>query len=207
MSEQKDEIGKIKEDLIWVCRMLRAKNLVNATHGNISARFGDEMYITPTGCDLETVAVPDLVTMSVQSGELLSPGKPSKEYEMHLLAYRQREDVKAVVHAHSPNSVAVGCLPHDSDDSIVPAYTLAFALFTKRLPMVGYFKAGSHELACEAALRLKDHNAVLLAHHGLITTSDTLIKAYYRLEEIEENSGIALQIGLKGNASLDPDNL
>ncbi|MCL1603466.1 class II aldolase/adducin family protein [Succinatimonas hippei] len=199
--------SQIRDEIIFVCRQLRKKNLVNATHGNISARFNKIMLITPTGCDLETVQPQDLVSMDIQSGEVISAGKPSKEYAMHLFAYRERPDINGIVHAHSPKSVAVGCLPDVNPDNITPAYTLAFALFTKKLPMIGYYKAGSHELAVKAVEKLKDHNAVLLAHHGLITISDTLTKAYYRLEEIEENSIIALQIGINGNKALDPDNL
>ncbi|WP_281758057.1 class II aldolase/adducin family protein [Succinatimonas hippei] len=199
--------AQIRDEIILVCRQLRKKNLVNATHGNISARCDEKMLITPTGCDLETVQPEDLVTMDIKSGKVISDGKPSKEYAMHLFAYRERPDISGIVHAHSPNSVAVGCLPHTNPDNIAPAYTLAFALFTKELPMIGYYKAGSHELAVKAVEKLKDHNAVLLAHHGLITISDTLTKAYYRLEEIEENSLIALQIGINGNKALDPDNL
>ena len=199
--------SQIRDEIIFVCRQLRKKNLVNATHGNISARFNKIMLITPTGCDLETVQPQDLVSMDIQSGEVISAGKPSKEYAMHLFAYRERPDINGIVHAHSPKSVAVGCLPDVNPDTITPASTLAFALFTKKLPMIGYYKAGSHELAVKAVEKLKDHNAVLLAHHGLITISDTLTKAYYRLEEIEENSIIALQIGINGNKALDPDNL
>lgn len=199
--------AQIRDEIIFVCRQLRKKNLVNATHGNISARFDGKMLITPTGCDLETVQPQDLVSMDIQSGKVISDGKPSKEYAMHLFAYRERPDINGIVHAHSPNSVAVGCLPHTNPDNVTPAYTLAFALFTKKLPMIGYYKAGSHELAVKSVEKLKDHNAVLLAHHGLITISDTLTKAYYRVEEIEENSLIALQIGINGNKALDPDNL
>ena len=196
--------SQIRDEIIFVCRQLRKKNLVNATHGNISARFNKIMLITPTGCDLETVQLQDLVSMDIQSGEVISAGKPSKEYAMHLFAYRERPDINGIVHAHSPNSVAVGCLPDINPDNITPAYTLAFALFTKKLPMIGYYKAGSMELAKKAAEQLKTHNAVLLAHHGLITVADNLTKAYYRLEEIEENSAIALQIGIKGNKALNP---
>lgn len=194
-------------ELIYVCRKLREKGLVNATHGNISVRIGDLMYITPTGCDLETVVEDDLVAMDIASGKVVSEGKPSKEWEMHLLTYRERSEVGGIVHAHSPKSVAIGCFYEGANPDIVPCYTLTFGLFTKHLPMIGYYKAGSHELAAHAAEVLKDHNAVLLAHHGLITAQNTVRSAYYRLEEIEENCEIALAIGLKGRAHLDPDQI
>ena len=196
-----------QNSLIEVCRKLRIKGLVNATHGNLSVREDNLMYITPTGCDLETVMTDDLVAVDIESGRTVSSGRPSKEYEMHLMAYRNRPDITAVVHAHSPKTVAAACLPDADFDDLLPSYTLAFALFTRHLPVVGYFKAGSHELALAASEKLKNHNAVLLAHHGLITVSDTIMKAYYRLEEIEEKSEIALSIGLKGNRALDPDSL
>ncbi len=203
MNQDKKELS----ELIYVCRKLREKGLVNATHGNISVRIGDVMYITPTGCDLETVQENELVAMDIASGKVISEGKPSKEWEMHLLTYQERSDVGGIVHAHSPKSVAVGCCFEGEQENIVPCYTLTFGLFTKRLPMIRYYKAGSHELASHAAGVLKDHPAVLLAHHGLITVQKTVRNAYYRLEEIEENCDIALSIGLKGRAQLDPDKI
>lgn len=196
-----------KADLILVCRKLRERGLVNATHGNVSVRIGGTMYITPTGCDLETVIEDELVGMDINTAAVTTQGKPSKEWEMHLLTYRERPDVGGIVHAHSPKSVAVGCIKGEECDDLVPSYTLSFALFTKHLPMIGYFKAGSHELAAHASEILKTSSAVLLAHHGLITARENIISAYYRLEEIEENCGIALAIGLEGRSSLDPDRL
>ena len=202
-SEERKELS----ELIYVCRKLREKNLVNATHGNISVRLGDLMYITPTGCDLESVSEEDLVAVDIKTACVRSEGKPSKEWEMHLLTYRERPDVGGIVHAHSPKSVAVGCFYEGENDDIVPCYTLTFGLFTKRLPMIGYYKAGSHELAEHAATVLKNNPAVLMAHHGLINAQKTVRNAYYRLEEIEENCEIALAIGLKGRHCLDPERI
>ena len=79
-SEERKELS----ELIYVCRKLREKNLVNATHGNISVRLGDLMYITPTGCDLESVSEEDLVAVDIKTACVRSAGKPSKEWEMHL---------------------------------------------------------------------------------------------------------------------------
>ena len=203
-SMNNDQDKKELSELIYVCRKLREKGLVNATHGNISVRVGDVMYITPTGCDLESVTEDELVAVKIADGTVISDGKPSQEWEMHLLTYQERPDVGGIVHAHSPKSVAVGCFYENESKNIVPCYTLSFALFTKTLPMVGYYKAGSHELATHAAAVLKDHPAVLLAHHGLITAQKSVRSAYYRLEEIEENCGIALSIGLTGRDKLDP---
>ena len=200
------QIENLSNEIVKICRDLRKQKLVNATHGNISARYQDIMLITPTGCDFNSVESKDIVQMDINTGKVISLGKPSKEYDLHLSAYRKRPDIKAVVHAHSPNAVAISCInPKDIDD-VVPAYTLSFALFTKRLPMIGYFKAGSPELAENASNKLIDHNAVLLQHHGVITVSDTLMKALYRVEEIEENCSIALHIGLNANC-LNPDKL
>ncbi|SPT68931.1 class II aldolase/adducin family protein [Anaerobiospirillum thomasii] len=200
-------IEQLSQEIISVCRLLRQNKLVNATHGNISARYGDIMLITPTGSDFYTIEQEDLVRMNIISGEIISKGHPSKEYDLHLLAYRKRPDINAVIHAHSPNSVAVSCHKEVTNlDSIVPAYTLSFAIYTKHLPMVGYFKAGSMELAEKATDKLIGNNAVVLQHHGIIVVSDSVMKGLYRLEEIEENSEIALKIGFDSK-SMDPDSL
>lgn len=200
------QLDELSKEIVKICKILRQTKLVNATHGNVSARLGNTMLITPTGSDFELLDYKDIVLMDIPTGKVISQGKPSKEYEMHLLAYRKRPDISAVIHAHCPKTVALSCTDIENMDDMVPAYTLAFAIFTKHLPLVGYYKAGSLELAQNATDKLIDKNAVALKHHGIIVVADTLIKALYRVEEIEENSDIALSIGTKCHA-LNSENL
>lgn len=200
------QLDELSKEIVKICRTLRQTKLVNATHGNVSAKLGNTMLITPTGSDFELLDSSDIVLMDIPSGKIISQGKPSKEYELHLLAYRKRPDINAIVHAHSPKTVALSCTDIKDPEDMVPAYTLAFAIFTKHLPLVDYYKAGSSELAQKATDKLIDKNAVALKHHGIIVVADTLTKALYRVEEIEENSDIALSIGMKCHA-LDPENL
>lgn len=201
-------IDKIGHEIVDICKYLRQSKLVNATHGNISARINnDTMLITPTGSDFFTLKKEDLVQMDIKTGQILSDGRPSKEYDLHLLAYQKRPDINAVIHAHSPNTVALSCLKDIKNmDNIVPSYTLSFAIYTKHLPMIGYFKAGSLELAQNATDKLLNCNSVVLKHHGIVVGAQNLLNALYRLEEIEENSDIALKIGLN-HTSLNPDTL
>ena len=201
-------IDEIALEIVNICKYLRQSKLVNATHGNISAKVNnDVMLITPTGSDFFTLKKEDLVQMNIKTGQILSDGRPSKEYDLHLLAYQKRPDINAVIHAHSPNTVAISCLKDIKNlDSIVPAYTLSFAIYTKHLPMVDYFKAGSLELAQKATEKLSQGNAVVLKHHGIVVAAQNLLNALYRLEEIEENSNIALKIGLN-HIALDPNAL
>ena len=196
----------LANEIVKICKSLRQNKLVNATHGNVSARVGNTMLITPTGSDFNTLEGKDMVMMDIPSGKIISEGKPSKEFELHLLAYRKRPDIQAVVHAHSPKTVALTCTDIKNTADIMPSYTLAFALFTKHLPMVDYYRAGSKELAEYSSNELIKHNAVALKHHGIIVVADSLLKALYRVEEIEENADIALQIGTQCQA-LNPDQL
>lgn len=193
--------------LVTVCRQLRARGLVNATHGNVSVRCGGLMYITPTGCDLATVTADELVAVRLDDGRTVGPGRPSKEWELHLRTYLVRPEAGGIVHAHSPRAVAIGCCHPQAVADAVPAYTLAFAVYTRHLPLLAYCPAGSRQLADSTAAAMRTHTAVLLAHHGLVAAQPTVTAAYYRVEEIEENCAVALQIGLQGRACLDPERL
>ena len=88
-------------EIISVSNEIYDKGLVSGKSGNISARFGDVVAITPTLKSLSNLREEDIVLVNME-GEILTKGKPSSEVNMHLEIYKKRPDVKAIVHTHSP---------------------------------------------------------------------------------------------------------
>ena len=77
------------------------RGLTTATGGNVSARDGSVMLITPSGKDKASLSADDIASVDILTGSSLSPGmKLSIETEMHRLVYAARPDIKAIVHAH-----------------------------------------------------------------------------------------------------------
>ena len=173
----------MREELIWVCRQLDEKGLVAATDGNVSCRLGpNRLLITPSGARKGELRPLDLMLMDLDNGGLVAGrGTASSEIRMHLLIYRTRPDVMAVVHAHPP---------------LLTAYTLAGVPFrAETLPEVWltigpvatapYATPSTEELAESIRPFIKEHQAILLERHGSLTVGKSLGEAYMRLEKLE----------------------
>jgi L-fuculose-phosphate aldolase len=107
--------------------------------------------------------------------------RPSSELLMHLEAYRQREDIRAVLHAQPPYSIAltIAGIPFPTD--IVPE---VLALLGE-VPAAPYATPGTQDLTLSISDLIKTHNAILLSNHGSLTVGKTLEEALLALERME----------------------
>src|SRR5882724_219300 len=93
----------LRETIIAKCRWMNAAGLNQGTSGNISARFGDRLLITPSATAYE-VMTPDMIAAMPLDGDYGSfegPLNPSSEWRFHLDIMRARPEVGAIVHTHS----------------------------------------------------------------------------------------------------------
>src|SRR5580700_8959247 len=100
-----------RQAVAGACRHLAEEGLVIGTAGNISARRGDLIAVTPTGSDLgkvteEMITVIDLVG-NVVDGDLA----PTSEVPLHTGIYAATNAL-AITHAHAMASTALSCC-HD----------------------------------------------------------------------------------------------
>lgn len=172
----------LRVELIDICRKLAAKGLIAATDGNVSCRVGeDRLLITPSGTAKGDLRAVDLLLADLDGQVVAGATRPSSEIRMHLLAYRMRPDVRAVVHAHPP---------------MLTAFTLAGVPFTAealpevwltigRTPTAPYATPSTDEVPDSIAGLVQDHQAILLERHGSLTFGNSLREAYLRLEKLE----------------------
>jgi L-fuculose-phosphate aldolase len=143
-------------------RRLAAEGLVLGTSGNVSARAGDHVAITPTGAVLaelepEQVSVLDL-DGAVVDGELA----PTSEVDLHLGVYN-RYDAGAVVHTHAPVATALACSVDE-----VPCVHYGMLALGGAVPVAPYETFGTPELAEAVLDTLEGRPAALMANHGAI---------------------------------------
>jgi L-fuculose-phosphate aldolase len=190
-----------RDDIVEVGRRLWARGFVASNDGNISVRLGpDRLLMTPASVSkgfmtAEMMVVTDLDGAVVEA----APGrKPSSEALMHLVAYRQRPDIAAVVHAHPPTSTgfAVAGIPLDRAVLAEVVTTLG------SIPIAEYGTPSTRELADTVAPLLRAHDGVLLANHGAIALGADLFGAYYKMETIEHFAKISLTARLLGREHL-----
>jgi len=189
--------GVLREELIRVARSLFARGYSFGTAGNLSARCGETILMTPTGSSMETVRAEELALLRLD-GQTIGAPRPSKEAPFHLAIYRRRPDVGAVVHLHSTYAVAVSCLKDLDRSDALPVFTPYFAMRIRRLPVVPYFPPGDPALAAEVGAAAADSNALLLENHGPVTLGRNLAEAAALAEELEEQAKLYFLLGGRG---------
>ena len=157
-----------REQVAAASRRLAAEGLVLGTAGNVSARRGAEIAITPTGAvlaelDPEDVSVVDLDGRQVD-GELA----PTSELDLHLGVYR-RYDAGAVVHTHAPMATALSCVLDE-----LPCVHYQMLLLGGTVPVAGYATFGTPDLARSVLEALEGRRAALMANHGAIVHGEDL---------------------------------
>jgi L-fuculose-phosphate aldolase len=174
---------ELRAAIIAQCRAMNASGLNHGASGNISARLGEAMLITPSAIPYSEMQPGMLALMPLggEYGAWSGRYKPSTEWRFHLDIMRARPDVGAIVHCHPTYATALSMLHKP-----IPAAHYMIALFGgPTIRCTAYAPYGTKELAEVAVAGLEGRNAVLLGNHGIIATGATLAEAMWRAGELE----------------------
>ncbi|WP_037354664.1 class II aldolase/adducin family protein [Amycolatopsis orientalis] len=166
-------------------RRLTADGLVVGTSGNVSARSGELVAVTPTGVDYADLTPADIPVVDLEGKLADGALKPTSELPMHLAVYTRAKDpesapVNAVVHTHSVHATAVSTLVTE-----VPPIHYMLAAIGPTARVAPYATYGTTELADAMLQALDARRGCLLANHGTITYGDSLPSAYSRAQQLE----------------------
>ena len=168
-----------RELIVAFARRLERDDLAMGTSGNLSARDGEHVAITPSAIDYERLT-PKLVCVVGLDGATAEIGpKPSTELPMHLALYA-KTDATAIVHTHSPYATTLSTLLDE-----LPSIHYLIAFLGGPVRVAPFATPGSAELGETAAEALDGRSAVILANHGAITIGPSLEAAYERARMLE----------------------
>ena len=169
----------LREQVAAASRELAAAGLVRATNGNVSARDGDRIAITPTGGVLGRLRAGDIALIDAD-GELLEDGpRPTSELALHL-GVMERLGAGAVVHTHPPIGTALGLVIDE-----LPCVHYEMVVLGGAVRVAPYRTFGSQELADAVIEALEGRSAALMANHGAITFGEDLAQALERAHLLE----------------------
>ena len=193
-----DSASSLRQDLVNFAQQMSDSGLSAGKSGNLSARWQNNVLITPTGIDYQQLSPADIVCIDLQGNVIDSELKPSSEWLFHCAIYQNFQDVNAIVHTHSHYCTALAC----TQDAI-PAFHYMVAEFgNDHVPCADYATFGTKQLAENATAALKHSSACLLAHHGAITTGNTVKHAYDSAVNLEALAGQYCEALKIGNVSL-----
>lgn len=195
---------QLRRDIVEVGRRIWARGYVAAYDGNISARLNDrEILTTPTTVS-KGFMTPEMIVKIDTEGNPVGPGKPSSEIALHLMAYRERPDVGAVVHAHPPLSTGFGVARESLEAATMPEVLVHLG----SIPLTDYATPASPDVPEVCRPFIKDNNAMILANHGSLTVGADVFEAYYRLEIVEHFALITLVARMLGSEyALTPEQI
>src|SRR6266852_871805 len=191
--------SQLRADIVAIGRRMYARGYTASNDGNISVRLGaDRLLMTPKSVCKGFMTSDMMCVTDLEGRKLQGDRDPSSEMLMHLEVYRQRPDVKAVVHAHPPiaTGFAVAGIPLDRA-------VLAEVLTTLgSVPIAEYATPSTRELPEAVRKYIKAHDGMLLANHGALTVGGDLYSAYFKMETVEHFAKISLVARLLGRENL-----
>jgi 3-dehydro-4-phosphotetronate decarboxylase len=209
MTDRTDPLAELREELIATCRRLSSAGLSPGGSGNVSARSGSTVLITPTGSTLARVQPDELAACELRPDGGVVPAAPgpapSKELPLHLAVYSEAPDAAAVVHLHSAAATALACLPPEQGMAALPAYTPYRVMRLGRIPVAAYARPGSAGLAEGVRAVARTAPVLLLASHGPVTWAGSLAAAADLAEELENAAQVAFLLRGSTAAPLAPE--
>lgn len=179
-----DSEADLRRAVVECGRVCYERKLMTSNDGNISVRLnGDRVLITPSGISKGRMHVDDLLMIDL-AGRVISTEnrrRPSSETPMHLEAYRQRADVRAVIHAHPVFATALTVAGIDFPADVLPEVVLTLG----EVPTTAYATPSSDEDAQAVRELIRAHSAILLRQHGSLTVGPDLEQALIHLERLE----------------------
>ena len=186
---------QIRRDIIKHARSMNALGLNQGTSGNVSARHGDAMLITPSGVPYSDLTPQMIAAMKLDGcGAWDGPLKPSSEWRFHLDILNARPDAGAVVHTHANYCTAFSMLRQP----LRATHYMIAALGGPDVRCTDYAPYGTQDLSDLAIAGLRDRNGVILGNHGMIAIGGDLAEAMWRAEELEtlaRQTWLAMAIG------------
>lgn len=193
-----------RREIVSVGKLMYERSYVVSSDGNVSVRLDDGRIVaTPTQVNKGRMNE-DMLAVTDIEGKPLNDRRASSELAMHLLIYREREDARAVCHAHPPHGSAFAVAGLAIDAPILSEVILTLGC----VPLAEYGTPSTDELTEAMRPFVKNHNALLMANHGAVAYGGDVWQAFDRLETLEHTAKIAiLARALGGARDLPPDSI
>lgn len=180
-------LERAKSDLVACGLDLYQRGLLTQTAGNLSIRVAeDELCITPSSLAYDVITPADTVRVNMEGTVLEGHRRPSSELPLHVLVYRTRSDVGAIVHTHSSFATTLAIM-----GLTIPAvHYMVASLGVMEVQVAEYATYGTGQLAENVRSAFPSPaKAVLIGNHGVVAVGHSLKEAATAAETVELLAG------------------
>jgi L-fuculose-phosphate aldolase len=173
---------RIKQDICEIGRRIYAKGFAAANDGNITVRIGEnEVLCTPTLHCKGFLNPDDICTIDMKGNQIGGRKKRSSEALLHLEIYKQRSDIKSVVHCHPPHATAFAIAREAIPQCVLPEVEV----FLGDVPITKYETPGGQAFAETILPFVSKTNVIILANHGTVSFGEDVERAYWWTEILD----------------------
>jgi L-fuculose-phosphate aldolase len=182
-----DEEARLRNALCEIGKLCYQRNYIFGADGNLSAKLQDgTLLITPAGAMKGFLSPGNLAHIDM-AGKVVDAGpKPSTEVGIHLVSYRERPEMKAVLHCHPPHAVALTLAGIDMQIPIIPEIIVTIG----GIPTAPFATPGTDELPESIRAIVRCSDTLVMQNHGSVTLGTSLMDAYKKLDMLEHTAKI-----------------
>lgn len=170
------------DQIVTIMERLYKYGLTTTSGGNLSIKDSDgAVWISPASIDKGTLRREDIMKIN-PDGSFEGRHKPSSEYPFHLATYAQRDDIRAVLHAHPPSLVAFSTARVIPNMKLLPHAKMVCG----EIAMAPYALPGSKKLGENIGKKFAEgYSTVMLENHGVVIGTDSLFHAFVMFETLD----------------------
>ncbi len=174
-----------RDQITVIMKRIYDRVLTTTSGGNLSIIDDNgDIWITPTGVDKGLMKPSDIICVKAD-GTIIGDNKPSSEYPFHLAIYKERPDIKAIVHAHPPGMVAFSIVRKTPNTNVLPQAKFLCG----KIGYASYALPGTEDLGKSIAREFKKGvSVVIMENHGTVIGGKNMADAYHKFEAIEITS-------------------
>ncbi len=190
-------LEEIRKKIVEAGLRLVKEGLVARSWGNISVRVDEKnMLITPSGRTYESLKPEEIVLMNYKTLAYDGKIKPSSEYHLHTMIYKQRKEINAVIHTHQMNATTVATARRE----VPPIIDDMVQIIGPSIRVSKYTLAGTRKFAKNAIKALRGRQAALLANHGAVCIGRNIEEAFAVSEVLEKACKAFIEAEFLGGA-------
>jgi L-fuculose-phosphate aldolase len=174
--------NQFRQQICDIGRRVHSQGLVVANEGNLSIRLDDDRVLcTPTLQSKGFLKPDDLCIVDLAGHQLAGVKKATSEIRLHLEIYRQRRDIRSVLHSHPPHVLAFAITGEPIPTGILPESEV----FLGKVPTAPYVAPGSQTFADTIVPYVHNTNTIVLGHHGAVSYDVDLERALWWTEILD----------------------
>ena len=199
---------QLRDAIILTGRILYHSGLMVSNDGNISVRLPNgNILITPSGVTKGRISAEDLMVIDLDGRIIKTAENPNlkatSEQPMHIEIYRQRPDVRAVIHTHLIFANALAISKGKIRMDVIPEAAIAFG----EIPITEFSLPSSPQNAIAIRELIKNHDVMLIRNHGSLAVGKNLDEALIKTERLEHISKTLTYAELLGDVNPLPANM